>query len=390
MSDSTLLAAAYIVDLIFGDPRRLPHPVRIIGAAIEWIETMLRKIVTAPRKSVDEDFISSPAEGEGWAVSRERAAGVLLVTLIVGMTFALFSGLSRVLRTPAGPPVFSYVLIIVFIYLIASTLATRELVHSARSVINAVHAGDTDKARSGLSMIVGRDTQDLDNRSMLRAAIETLSENASDGIIAPLFYFAVGGLPLAMTYKAINTLDSMVGYKNEKYRNIGWAAARLDDIANFIPARITGGIIVIAAALTGVFQRLVQYNAECFSPGRKRSEPDPSGGPLHPDTGGTPGHHQVSGRSAMRIMLRDGALHASPNSGIPEAAMAGALGVKLGGPSSYGGVVNEKPFIGDEQHDSETFYFCASLRALTVTRVTSIIGLLAALLILYGRTLLWN
>jgi adenosylcobinamide-phosphate synthase len=232
-------------------------------------------------------------------------------------------------------------------------------------------------------MIVGRDTESLDRKGILRATIETLSENSSDGIIAPMFYFAIGGLPLAMTYKAINTLDSMVGYKNERYLNFGWASARLDDIANFLPARITGSIVVIASFMVGALQSVVQNSSRWF---RMIYDAQPL---LHAAKNSSD-FHRVSGMEALRIMIRDGSRHVSPNSGIPEAAMAGALGVKLGGPSSYGGMVSEKPFIGDERSSSEEFYLDASEMALTITKVTSVLGLFAALLVLYVRKSLWS
>ena len=164
-------------------------------------------------------------------------------------------------------------------------------------------------------MIVGRDTQHLSEEGVLRATVETVAENLSDGIIAPLFYLAVGGLPFAMTYKAVNTLDSMVGYKNDRYLLFGRASARLDDIANFIPARITGLLVVIAVFLLTL--------------------------------AGKAGRPAINARRALTVMLRDGRKHSSPNSGFPEAAVAGGLGVILGGPSTYGGIVIEKPYIGE-------------------------------------------
>jgi adenosylcobinamide-phosphate synthase len=162
---------------------------------------------------------------------------------------------------------------------------------------------------------VGRDTSELDEQDISRAVIETVAENASDGVVAPLFYLALGGPALALAYKAVNTLDSMVGYKNDRYRHFGWAAARLDDLANFIPARITAVLVCLAADINRRFM----------------SDDAPSPRPWH-------------------IMLRDGRNHPSPNSGYPEAAMAGALGVRLGGPGTYGGQMSVKPYIGDALH----------------------------------------
>jgi adenosylcobinamide-phosphate synthase len=182
--------------------------------------------------------------------------------------------------------------------------------------------------------------------------IETVSENLSDGVIAPLFYLAIGGLPLAIAYKAINTLDSMVGYKNEKYLSFGWAAARLDDVANFIPARLTGILIVLASF--------------CYFLVR------------------SPGGAFSTARDSFRVMRRDGRNHTSPNSGIPEAAMAGCLGVRLGGPSTYGGVLVQKPFIGDDRTGD---YGIASERSIGIVLLASCIAVLGAVATIWLRGL---
>jgi len=160
-----------------------------------------------------------------------------------------FYMLNSLLLSSQSSHLINYLSLFVMIYLISTTIAVKGLIDSVRVVIKYVNDKNLEGARRELSHIVGRDTEKLDERGILKATIESLSENASDGIIAPMFYFAIGGLPLAMTYKAINTMDSMVGYKNEKYRYFGWAAARLDDIANYIPARVTGIIIAIASAI---------------------------------------------------------------------------------------------------------------------------------------------
>ncbi|KPK01243.1 MAG: hypothetical protein AMK71_06300 [Nitrospira bacterium SG8_35_4] len=376
MSDLGLLVSAYIVDLIIGDPGKLPHPVRGIGWCIEKAEHMLRK------KMVYSDYRELSTEHRA-KESRERLAGIVLVSFIAGSTFVFFSVVSMTLMHSPFAGLFSYASILIYIYLLATTVATRELVSAGQQVIHEINTGHVSKAREKLGMIVGRDTESLDRKGIIRATIETLSENSSDGIIAPMFYFAIGGLPLAMTYKAINTLDSMVGYKNERYLNFGWASARLDDIANFVPARITGSIVVIASFMVGAFQCGVQNSSRWFEMLRT-AQPLQHAGKYSSDI------HRISGMDALRIMLRDGGRHASPNSGIPEAAMAGALGVKLGGPSTYGGVVSEKPFIGAERSHAEPFYVDASKMALTITKLTSVLGLFAALIILYVRTYLWS
>jgi adenosylcobinamide-phosphate synthase len=353
MTAPAVLSFAYILDLAIGDPRQLPHPVRGIGWAIEKTEEILRGrigISVGARHAV-------PLQKN---VKKEKIAGVALPIVIVGLTYALFYVINKFLLNPDLPDIGRYLALVILVYLASTTVSTRELVRSGESVMASVNSGDIEKARKELGMIVGRDTTSLDNKGIFRATVETLSENTSDGIVAPLFYFALGGLPLAMTYKAINTLDSMVGYKNEKYNNFGWVSAKLDDIANYIPARLTGCLIVVSTFVMSFFK-------------------------------------SVNGLNSLKIMIRDGKKHASPNSGIPEAAMAGALGVQLGGPSLYGGAMIEKPFIGEEdqnlptgQAGTETFYVNASESALTITKITSLVGLLSALAILYVRAALWN
>jgi adenosylcobinamide-phosphate synthase len=282
---------AFVVDLAIGDPRWIPHPVTIIGKGISGAESALRR-----------------SFGEG----NEKTAGVLLVLLIVLPTTGLAFLVSRILFSVSGT-LTVIVAMALFIYLASTTLALRGIISSARLVMKAVDGRDLPEARRKLAMIVGRDTVDLDEGAVLRATIETVAENLSDGFVAPLFYLVIGGLPLAFAYKAINTLDSMIGYKNDRYLRFGWAAARLDDGANYVPARITGLAIVAAGFIYFAFSNRSGLHAMARS---------------------------------YRIMGRDGRNHTSPNSGVPEAAMAGALGVRLGGPSTYGGTVVVKPFIG--------------------------------------------
>jgi adenosylcobinamide-phosphate synthase len=342
MTEAITLTAAYLLDMAIGDPKWLPHPVCGIGWAIEKMERVLREMMRMTESSRDK---------ARRAPTVEKLAGLGLVIIIVSMTCGIFYFINQLLLTSNFSHFTSYLAIIILAVLIATTIATRELIKSAQAVINELKTGDLERARGKLGIIVGRDTHSLDQKGILKATIETLAENASDGIIAPLFYFALGGLPLAMAYKAINTLDSMVGYKNEKYRNFGWAAARLDDIANYIPARITGILIVIATFLLGI-----------------------SGKPTPAPT------------SSLKIMMRDGRKHSSPNSGVPEAAMAGALGVRLGGPSVYGGITVEKPFIGEERSGVGDEYLNASENALSIVKVTSLLGLELALILQYLRT----
>jgi adenosylcobinamide-phosphate synthase len=201
---------------------------------------------------------------------------------------------------------------LVSIFLAYTTLATKDLYAESRKVLSALRGGDILLARKELSLLVGRDTAQLDKPEILRALLETIAENISDGVIAPLLYLGLGGSALGMTYKAVNTLDSMVGYKNEKYRHIGWASARLDDLANFIPARLSGYLIVLAAFFLG-----------------------------------------KTWEDSLRILRRDHGKHDSPNSAWPEAAMAGALGIQFGGLNYYFGQPSEKPRIGDKRKEMD-------------------------------------
>ncbi len=319
-----ILAAAFLLDIAVGDPRWLPHPVRIIGKAITKTEIFLRK------------YFKSPLQ--------EKMGGIFLVIIITFSAFLSALLLSSILLILFRFSSLSLLAGALLIYLTSTTIAVRELINSARIVIREVKNKDIETARNNLGMIVGRDTQNLSEEGVLKATIETLSENLSDGIIAPLFYLAIGGIPLALTYKAINTLDSMVGYKNERYKNFGWAAARLDDIANYIPARITGALIAVSSS--AVFR----------SP--------------------------FTVRDSLKTMLRDGRKHTSPNAGIPEAAMAGAIGVRLGGPSSYGGIIVQKPYIGTE---TDVDYLAASEKTIKVIMFSSIAAVAISAVVLYAR-----
>lgn len=274
-----LLFGAVVLDLLIGDPSWIPHPVVLIGKLISKAETLLRKAF--PQKL--------------------RLAGKILAVTIPLFTLAVTFLLLWVCYQIH--PLFR---LAVEIFLGSLTLATKSLKKESMKVYEQLEKGDLPKARYAVSMIVGRDTQNLDETGVTKAAVETVAENTSDGIIAPMFYLAIGGTPLAMCYKAINTLDSMVGYKNEKYIDFGRASAKLDDAANFIPARIAGVLMVISAYLTG-----------------------------------------MDGKNAWKIFRRDGRNHASPNSAQTEAACAGALQVQLAGNAYYFGKLYEKPTIGD-------------------------------------------
>jgi adenosylcobinamide-phosphate synthase len=408
MTETLALSLAYVLDLIIGDPRWIPHPVGGIGRLIEKIERTLRKVaglqqdnktdVQAEENEQDErakvkyrinlnDLVPSflrKGKELSWAM-QENIAGVILVVLVAGASFGFFYLVSHVLFSIHFTPVAEYTAFAVYVYFVSATLATRGLISAAKSVIKELGKGDVGNSRHKLSMIVGRDTQSLKEAGLLKATIESLSENASDGIIAPLFYFVLGGLPLAMAYKAVNTLDSMVGYKNERYKNFGWAAARLDDIANYIPARITGVLIVAAVYFINMFRYIVNAGRRRLASVRNRA-----GRYLLKVFAWIERRTEESdfemAHNAVRIMKRDGKKHSSPNSGIPEAAMAGALGIRLGGPSTYEGVEFKKPYIGDNAKRKELrergveVYFDAARTAITITRLTSLFGFLAAVL----------
>ncbi|MDD2852851.1 MAG: adenosylcobinamide-phosphate synthase CbiB [Desulfuromonadaceae bacterium] len=276
--DAPTIFLALLLDVIIGDPHWLPHPVTAIGRLIGALDRGLRR---------------------NWL--NERVAGVILLLLVGIAAGGSVWLLLRVLGVLA--PLAGWLAAI----LISSTcLAARSLHRESARVADAVAVGDLPAARRYLSYIVGRDTDQLDEPEIWRAVVETVAENTSDGIIAPLFWLTLTGPVGAMVFKAVSTLDSMVGYKNPRYLRIGWASARADDLLNFVPARITALLLVMAAPLIS---------------------------------------RSVS--KAARIALRDCQKHPSPNSGHPEAAAAGVLGVRLGGPASYGGVSSFKEYLGD-------------------------------------------
>lgn len=323
MDGSLIIISAALFDLMAGDPAWFPHPVRMIGNAISRGEGILRRFART--------------------AAAERAAGALLTLVIVAGVYGIAWYAISFLRS-----VSAYLGIAVAIYLSYTTLAIKELSRAAKAVLIPLRSGDIQAARRNLSMIVGRDTGALGEKEIARATVETVAENASDGVIAPLVYLALGGPALAMTYKAVNTLDSMIGHRSERYQHFGWAAAKLDDVANFIPARITAVLICMAAEIVTLMR---------FSVSHAQSEI------RNPKS------------SSWRIMLRDGAKHPSPNSGWPEAAMAGALGVRLGGASTYNGILSERPYLGDRTRDLEAEDIARAIRFLGIV---SLLGVLLA------------
>jgi len=299
-----LIIFSYIADLVFGDPETWVHPVRGMGKLIGFLDKHLR------RKS---------------AVWLERLKGSVLTIIVVGgSTFAAYLILKYSIKINL---IFGN---LVWIYLGYTTLSIKDLKVKAKTVFKELKKNNIKKAQKNLSKIVGRDTGELDEASITRATIESIAENTNDGIVAPLFYLIFGGPILAIAYKAVNTLDSMVGYKNEKYRYFGWFSAKLDDLANFIPARICGVLIAVSSVIANPPAGQVKQSQ------RKIASLVPCGDLL-------------AMTASLKIMYRYGKKHPSPNSGISEAAMAGALGIRLGGESTYEGKLSVKPYIGEEK-----------------------------------------
>lgn len=276
------LLTGYVLDLIFGDPRQIYHPIRIIGNLIAVLEKGIRKVF--------------PKTSKG-----ELAGGTMLVVLVVLICTAVpaaLLGLAAWIH-----PVLYWLLASFWCWQI---LATKSLKTESMKVYAPLKEGDLPAARRAVAMIVGRDTERLTEEGVAKAAVETVAENTSDGIVAPLIFLALGGPALGFFYKAVNTMDSMVGYKNEQYLYFGRTAARLDDVLNFLPSRISAWLMILAAAILG-----------------------------------------MDGKNAKRIYLRDRKNHASPNSAQTEAVMAGALRVQLAGDAWYFGELYKKPTIGD-------------------------------------------
>ena len=272
----------FVLDAVFGDPAWLPHPVVLMGKCISKLEKALRA--------------RFPKTQQG-----ELLAGAVLAFCLPVGTFLLTSAVC-LLAAKISP----WLGLAVQMFWCGQALAAKGLVQESRNVYGELVKPDLPAARKAVSRIVGRDTENLTAEGVTKAAVETVAENASDGVIAPLLYMLLGGAPLALTYKAVNTMDSMVGYKNETYLYFGRAAAKLDDVANYIPSRLAALLWAAAAALTG-----------------------------------------SDAKGAWRIWRRDRRNHASPNSAQTESACAGALGVQLAGPAYYFGEYYPKPTIGD-------------------------------------------
>lgn len=306
------LIAGYMLDLVIGDPHEMPHLIRLIGSFITFIENKIYK--------------------------DKKINGLLLVLIVVSSVTVATSVVAVIcLRV-------SFVIYIVFDAIITFyCLATKSLISESEKVSRDLVNDGINKARKSLSMIVGRDTESLDEKAVLKATVETIAENSSDGVIAPMLYLCIGGPVFGTVYKAVNTMDSMVGYKNERYGNFGFFAAKLDDIMNFIPSRIAAIISILASLLCG-FDAL----------------------------------------NAFKIWRRDRLNHKSPNSAQTEAVYAGALNLKLAGGACYFGKWVEKPFIGDEIRQIEIADVHRAHKLLYVSSVISLLACVAFLMIIYA------
>jgi len=310
------LIIGLMIDLIISDPKWIPHPVVIIGSLISWLEKHLLKNEDSPLLA--------------------KIKGAILVLVV--LTFSYYLSYLIVELSLQINRNFAYLL---ELFLLSLTLALKGLIDAGKKVYFALKNNDLELARKKVNLIVGRDCGQSSRQEVIRAVLETLAENTSDGILAPAFYYLVGGLPLAVTYKAVNTMDSMLGYKNDRYFNFGFAAARTDDFFNYIPARITALLMTAASFL------------------------------LHYDFKG-----------ALKTVVNDAQKHPSPNAGYPEAAAAGALSLRFGGLNYYHGQESFRAYIGQQKKKFEVedvlklnklIYFTVLLFVITAAVVFALI-----------------
>lgn len=316
------LAVAYWGDLVLGDPQGLPHPVRGIGWAIAGLEKLFRR--------------------PGGSPAGQKTAGAAVVLFVAGGTLCC-AFLPLALLAARWGAIAAAALSAVLIYF---ALAVRDLADHVERVEAALLAGDLEAGRQRVSWLVSRDTARLDESGIARAALESLFENTADGVAAPLFYAALGGAPLALCFKAVSTLDSMLGYRDRRYLHFGWAAARTDDLFGLIPARLTAGVLLLAGALRG-----------------------------------------LPWREGLAVLRTDRHHHDSPNSAWPEAAAAGLLGLRLGGPAGYGGRQRERSWInrtGRPPHATDLG------PALTLFRAAALLLLALSLVLAVGTSLFWG
>ena len=309
------LVMGYILDLIFGDPYWMPHPVRFIGNLISILEKVIRRFMPKTKRG-------------------EYIGGIILTVMVVSISMVI--PLVRILMAKS---INTYLALTVETFMCYQILATKSLKVESMKVYDELAKNDLPSARKAVSMIVGRDTKDLTFSGVAKAAVETVAENTSDGIIAPMIFIAIGGAPMGFFYKAINTMDSMVGYKNEKYMNFGRFAAKLDDVVNYLPARISAYQMILSSFF-------LRYDY----------------------------------KNAFKIYKRDRYNHASPNSAQTESVCAGALDVQLAGNAYYFGKLYEKPTIGDDIREinyddikkANRLLYCTSIISIVIISVIKI------------------
>lgn len=318
MSIAFSILIGFLLDCILGDPRRLPHPICLIGNFISLMEKVLRK--------------AFPKSERG-----ELAGGAVLAAAVPAAAFGVSFMILRLCESVS--PVLKFAVETFFCYQI---FAAKSLKDESMRVYRYVEAGDIENSRKYLSWIVGRDTEELSFEKIDKAVVETVAENTSDGVVAPLIFMAVGGAPLAFLYKGVNTLDSMVGYKNDRYLYFGRASAKLDDLLNFIPARLTGLAMCLGAFFTG-----------------------------------------LDWRTAFRIYRRDRKNHSSPNSAYPESACAGALNIQLGGDAYYFGRLYRKKTIGDDIRPVDSGDIKLAIRLMYAASVICLVLALAARILVF-------
>ena len=305
----------FLLDCLLGDPRSIPHPVVCMGKLISWLEKAFRALFPKTRLG-------------------ENLAGGCIWLVTVAVSFLIPWGLLKL----AGM-VSSWLRLLLQAIFCWQVLAAKSLRQESMKVYEALKTGTIEDARHAVSMIVGRDTQALDADAVTRAAVETVAENCSDGVIAPMLYFALGGGPLAFAYKAVNTMDSMLGYVEPPYQNVGLVPARMDDVCNYLPARISGIMMLLAGGLLG-----------------------------------------LNFRNGWKIFLRDRYNHASPNSAQTESVCAGLLGLRLAGDAWYHGVLHKKKYIGDALRPITPEDIPLSDRLMSATAVLTLVICLILLL----------
>lgn len=309
------LVMGYILDLIFGDPYWMPHPVRFIGNLISILEKVIRRFMPKTKRG-------------------EYIGGIILTVMVVSISMVIPLVIILIAKT-----INKYLALIVESFMCYQILATKSLKVESMKVYDELAKNDLPSARKAVSMIVGRDTKDLTFSGVAKAAVETVAENTSDGIIAPMIFIAIGGAPMGFFYKAINTMDSMVGYKNERYINFGRFAAKLDDVVNYLPARISAYQMILSSFF-------LRYDY----------------------------------KNAFKIYKRDRYNHASPNSAQTESVCAGALDVQLAGNAYYFGKLYEKPTIGDDIREinyddikkANRLLYCTSFISIVIISVIKI------------------